>query len=200
MDRFIGMEIPSRLWTARLEPQIDISFKTRLCGESKGLHGIVGVCIHGVLVYVARWAGFLGEAAWFVYTGSRSNQTKEELIMWKCEECGEGIEDQFDSCWKCAGASLKADNDGSRWGRKCLACGGGRLVKGIVPVAHGLTPITGPELEYSGPEGGDHLWPRKTKSAMAAVVCGECGFTSFYAKEFRAIYEHSQEESSEKEE
>ena len=23
--------------------------------------------------------------------------------MWKCQVCGEEIEDQFDSCWKCAG-------------------------------------------------------------------------------------------------
>ena len=24
--------------------------------------------------------------------------------MWVCSKCGEQIEDQFDSCWKCAGA------------------------------------------------------------------------------------------------
>jgi primosomal protein N' len=23
--------------------------------------------------------------------------------MWTCKQCGEQIEDQFDSCWKCAG-------------------------------------------------------------------------------------------------
>jgi hypothetical protein len=25
--------------------------------------------------------------------------------MWKCQKCGEEIEDQFESCWKCAGPS-----------------------------------------------------------------------------------------------
>jgi hypothetical protein len=25
--------------------------------------------------------------------------------MWKCPTCGESLEDQFDSCWKCAKAS-----------------------------------------------------------------------------------------------
>src|SRR5207248_684923 len=24
------------------------------------------------------------------------------LLMWTCSKCGEAIEDQFDSCWKCA--------------------------------------------------------------------------------------------------
>ncbi len=31
--------------------------------------------------------------------------------MWTCAKCGEKIEDQFDSCWKCAG---QADGSGSR--------------------------------------------------------------------------------------
>jgi hypothetical protein len=26
--------------------------------------------------------------------------------MWRCPKCGENIEDQFDSCWKCAGTEL----------------------------------------------------------------------------------------------
>ena len=34
--------------------------------------------------------------------------------MWKCSKCGERIEDQFDSCWKCStpkGASPVAPTD-----------------------------------------------------------------------------------------
>src|SRR5215471_18179254 len=27
--------------------------------------------------------------------------------MWTCSKCGESIEDQFDSCWKCAGEARK---------------------------------------------------------------------------------------------
>jgi len=29
-----------------------------------------------------------------------------ERVMWICPKCKESIEDQFDSCWKCAGAAL----------------------------------------------------------------------------------------------
>lgn len=28
--------------------------------------------------------------------------------MWTCSKCGEIIDDQFDSCWKCAGESLRS--------------------------------------------------------------------------------------------
>jgi len=28
--------------------------------------------------------------------------------MWKCAQCGEEIEDQFDSCWKCSGQAQQA--------------------------------------------------------------------------------------------
>jgi hypothetical protein len=33
--------------------------------------------------------------------------------MWRCPKCNENIEDQFDSCWKCAGTELHepAPND-----------------------------------------------------------------------------------------
>ena len=29
--------------------------------------------------------------------------------MWTCKKCGEQIEDQFDSCWKCSGAANEAE-------------------------------------------------------------------------------------------
>jgi hypothetical protein len=38
--------------------------------------------------------------------------------MWKCEQCGEQIEDQFDTCWKCAGSPDEPE--------------GGRLLQGDV--------------------------------------------------------------------
>src|SRR4051812_32961357 len=27
--------------------------------------------------------------------------------MWRCPKCNENVEDQFDSCWKCAGTELR---------------------------------------------------------------------------------------------
>lgn len=37
--------------------------------------------------------------------------------MWTCQKCGEEIEDQFDSCWKCAGPleGIKLPTDSKRY-------------------------------------------------------------------------------------
>lgn len=32
--------------------------------------------------------------------------------MWTCPKCGEKIEDQFDTCWKCAAAGVQVGPDG----------------------------------------------------------------------------------------
>jgi len=34
--------------------------------------------------------------------------------MWTCKKCGEPIEDQFDSCWKCTGSAESAGSSLSR--------------------------------------------------------------------------------------
>jgi len=31
--------------------------------------------------------------------------------MWKCEKCGEEIEDQFDSCWKCTPVRVEPETE-----------------------------------------------------------------------------------------
>jgi len=31
--------------------------------------------------------------------------------MWKCEKCGEAIEDQFDSCWKCTPVRVEPETE-----------------------------------------------------------------------------------------
>jgi len=31
--------------------------------------------------------------------------------MWKCPECGEELEDQFDECWQCAGVEVSQENE-----------------------------------------------------------------------------------------
>ena len=35
-----------------------------------------------------------------------------ERVMWICPKCKESIEDQFDSCWKCAGSALREQPSG----------------------------------------------------------------------------------------
>ena len=31
--------------------------------------------------------------------------------MWECPECGEELEDGFDSCWKCANEGVEIDRE-----------------------------------------------------------------------------------------
>jgi predicted nucleic-acid-binding Zn-ribbon protein len=49
--------------------------------------------------------------------------------MWTCSKCGEQIDDQFDSCWKCATVP-----GGLSPAIKCFKCGGTELVKGEINV------------------------------------------------------------------
>ena len=48
--------------------------------------------------------------------------------MWTCSKCGEEIEDQFDSCWKCRIVSDEPIT-------KCFKCGGTEIAKGQIAVA-----------------------------------------------------------------
>ena len=43
---------------------------------------------------------------------------------------------------------------------------------------------------YHGRDEGQRLLPRSASSRLEAVVCGDCGFTSFYATDYKEIYEH----------
>jgi len=89
--------------------------------------------------------------------------------MWTCDKCGEKIEDQFDSCWKCAG---KPDPIGLP-----LKSSHRQIMTGIV-LASALIPATwicfGPIFAFHGmaifgitaclvlnsddPMPGDHMW------------------------------------------
>lgn len=48
--------------------------------------------------------------------------------MWTCPKCGEQIEDQFDSCWKCATVPGEPTI-------KCFKCGGTEIAKGEIMVS-----------------------------------------------------------------
>jgi hypothetical protein len=45
-----------------------------------------------------------------------------EVSMWACQQCGEQIEDQFDSCWKCAGQEAAAKSEAPPPPVQCLRC------------------------------------------------------------------------------
>jgi hypothetical protein len=108
--------------------------------------------------------------------------------MWTCKKCGEQIEDQFDSCWKCAESSRLVGDASPKYATKCLACGSEKLVKGIKTVDKVRLGSTNQSVEYSDQATGRPLLPRIIRSPTVALVCGECGFISYYATNYKAIY------------
>lgn len=81
--------------------------------------------------------------------------------MWKCERCGEEIEDQFKACWKCA----EPESTTSRPAIECLRCE--------------------TEMEYQGRK---HLhegeWIEGThRLPVDAYVCPRCGHLELFAGE-----------------
>lgn len=108
--------------------------------------------------------------------------------MWTCEKCGEAIEDQFESCWKCAAASGPSTGETCpKFLAKCLACGSDRLVKGVKVVDKVLVGAAAQSLEYYPQRDGTSLLPKIVSTGTVAVVCGDCGFTSFYATNYKAV-------------
>lgn len=82
--------------------------------------------------------------------------------MWTCQKCGEQIEDQFDSCWKCAAArQAPAANVGETAAPKWrLAC---RVFRGtwttwddLFSKASAFANELGPERVLSVSHSADH--------------------------------------------
>jgi hypothetical protein len=83
--------------------------------------------------------------------------------MWKCERCGEEIEDQFKSCWKCAEQEAAPESQAQRTALQCLRCQAG--------------------MEYQGRK---HLhegdWIDRTHHLpVDAYVCSRCGHLELFA-------------------
>jgi predicted nucleic-acid-binding Zn-ribbon protein len=115
--------------------------------------------------------------------------------MWRCKQCGEEIEDQFNSCWKCAESTLPDPGDTlPKYSAKCHACGSENVVKGVKTVDRELLGSREQSVIYDGQGKGQAFLPKITKSNIVAVVCGDCGFTSFYSTNYKAIYRHFSDE------
>ena len=115
--------------------------------------------------------------------------------MWRCKQCGEEIEDQFNSCWKCAESTLPDPGDTlPKYSAKCPACGSENVVKGVKTVDRELLGSREQSVIYDGQGKGQAFLPKITKSNIVAVVCGDCGFTSFYSTNYKAIYRHFSDE------
>jgi DNA-directed RNA polymerase subunit RPC12/RpoP len=86
--------------------------------------------------------------------------------MWKCERCGEEIEDQFDSCWKCTQPEPEPASKAPQLPMQCLRCQGG--------------------MEY---EGRKHLHESAWTDLLLhrvhvdVYVCSQCGRLELFAPE-----------------
>ena len=83
--------------------------------------------------------------------------------MWKCERCGEEIEDQFKSCWKCAGQEAAPESQAQRTALQCLRCQAGMEYQGRKHLQEG-----------DWIEGTHHL-------PVDAYVCPRCGRLELFA-------------------
>jgi len=80
-----------------------------------------------------------------------------DVAMWKCSKCGEQIEDQVDTCWKCAGAPPDVTIP-----RKLPASVYGRLSIVVATLAVGTFLVLG----YSAGEG----FPGMARGIVALFV------------------------------
>lgn len=76
--------------------------------------------------------------------------------MWICPDCGEKLEDQFDSCWKCAGkiAIPSATNTTTKRRKGCLATIFGVIVFVFFVVPLGYKFLTHSVYKSSSPAAG----------------------------------------------
>jgi mRNA-degrading endonuclease YafQ of YafQ-DinJ toxin-antitoxin module len=84
--------------------------------------------------------------------------------MWTCLQCGEQIEDQFDSCWKCAAKNEPQELETPRFPMECLRCDG--------------------EMEYEGRKHfheGDWTDLIRHRVHLDVYVCVECGRVELFA-------------------
>ena len=76
---------------------------------------------------------------------------------------------------------------------KCPECGSSEIVKDLVVFA-GEAP-SGQKLLYISlqeplPEKKSFIWnPKEVVSGFRAAICGDCGYTRFYTKQFKEILE-----------
>ena len=83
--------------------------------------------------------------------------------MWKCERCGEEIEDQFKACWKCATPVAETESSAPRLALQCLRCQTGMEYQGLKHLQEGA-------------------WIESTHHLpVDAYVCPRCGYLELFA-------------------
>src|SRR5262245_61523481 len=103
--------------------------------------------------------------------------------MWKCEVCGEEIDDQFDSCWRCAGAGelgIGAEGSASAFEETfvssdvCTHCGSRHVVPNVWLADQGQDSDDKSRVKVSG---NPNAWLFKgtARAEVIGRLCCKCG-------------------------
>jgi hypothetical protein len=114
--------------------------------------------------------------------------------MWTCPQCGEQLEDQFDSCWKCDQRSAEAARPQEGTPPViddqlvCSRCGSPK----VVPTA-GVRDQNGHVSQdwavFVEDEPEVRLLPKRAYGHLRARVCGECGYTELWTDNSAELYD-----------
>ncbi len=110
--------------------------------------------------------------------------------MWKCGKCGEVIEDQFDSCWKCSAPR----EEGQIFERPeeppplCPKCGSNKIIRRARILDRGAEMDAELTVEIERRPAAI-LSKGKARSDLRAAICGSCGYTELYAENPAELYE-----------
>ncbi len=85
--------------------------------------------------------------------------------MWNCPKCREWLDDQFDTCWKCAAPELPT---------KCFNCGGTELAKGRIEMGSD-SMLASPTFRPDGLRFLAMTMSHGTPLNMESYACLSCG-------------------------
>jgi hypothetical protein len=119
--------------------------------------------------------------------------------MWSCKQCGEQLDDQFDSCWKCAGGkSAPRPREASPPPKElaCARCGSKRVIPGGRVAMSNQVDEGEPDMDVTGELMAavaakprallDKAW---VYGGLRATICADCGATELWADNKAELYE-----------
>lgn len=108
--------------------------------------------------------------------------------MWKCANCNEESEDNFDSCWNCQtkqGQLITKDSQSMT--PVCPKCQSSRIIPDVRILDHNYSVTGDLSVEiYESPNA--LLFKGAHQGKLQAKVCGWCGYTELYVENPGALY------------
>jgi hypothetical protein len=114
--------------------------------------------------------------------------------MWTCPKCNEQLEDQFDSCWRCAQEKYQSalETRLDVWEQpvethSCAKCGSHKIIPRARILDRGEAPYE--LMTFVEEEPYSFLFPGRVYSSLRATICGNCGYTEIWAANPHKLYE-----------